>query len=459
MKKLALTIASVAAIVTFAPEASALPVFARQVGMACSACHFQHFPLLNSFGRAFKANGFTMMGTQPLIEGDNGLSIPDRLNIAGLTTIFYSSQSNDNNSPHVGVPAFGGEASLFYGGRVSENAGFLSELGTGGAAAAVSAAKLVVLYPVGDNRAGLAAFTTGQGAGYGMELLNTGAVDAHKMMGNDGFQGQHGNAAYAARYMGAISSATGASLVADGTWGFANVGVYAPVANGDGAPAKALSLTYGRVAGMFDLGGWDSAAGVQVFGGSACSKDTAAVAGNVPGTATYDPAQPIALGSDFAAGACTDYALTIVDGQMQGEIGGMPVGFYAEYGVAPANSNGTSANAFAAGGSQLGGGKANLKVTTLNVATSIEVVTGATVQFAARFAKLDDASTTGANAAIAGNDNAFMIGVTYQLAQNLNLGANYTVQSGSAWDAAAAANNGVDPTGKTAGTIALTALF
>jgi hypothetical protein len=40
------------------------------------------------------------------------------------------------------------------------------------------------------------------------------------------------------------------------------------------------------------------------------------------------------------------------------------------------------------------------------------------------------------------------------------LGANYTVQSGSAWDAAkAASTTGADPIGKTAGTIALTALF
>ena len=72
----------------FAPEASAVPVFARQTGMACSACHFQHFPLLNGFGRAFKSAGFTMMGAQEKVEGEH-LSIPAMLNFGVLTTTGY----------------------------------------------------------------------------------------------------------------------------------------------------------------------------------------------------------------------------------------------------------------------------------------------------------------------------------------------------------------------------------
>jgi hypothetical protein len=475
MKKLALTIASVAAIVTFAPEASALPVFARQVGMACNACHFQHYPLLNSFGRAFKANGFVMMGAQPLVEGD-GLSIPDRLNFAALTSVYYSSQSGDNKSPQVGVPASGGELSLFYGGRVSENAGFLSELGVGGAAA-TGGAKLILLYPVGDNRVGTAFFSSGQGAGYGLEYLNTGAVDAHKMMNNTGLQEQHGGAAYAGRYMGSISDATGASIVADGSWGFANVGVFAAAPTGTNARAQDLSLTYARLVGTFDLAGWDSAVGIQSFGGASCVADVAAVPSVIPGTAGAPGAagDPITLGSALVPGACTDHALTIVDAQFQGEISGMSTGFYVEYGVAPANSNG-NANAFAAANSSvliaaananaasagsIKGSSANLKATTLNLSTTVEVTPGATIQLAARFAQLSDSSSganAGANADIAGNDNALMIGATYQLAQNLNMGANYTVASGSAWDSFKT-KTGVDAVGKTAGTIYLYALF
>jgi hypothetical protein len=236
-----------------------------------------------------------------------------------------------------------------------------------------------------------------------------------------------------------------------------------------------LSLTYARLVGTFDLGNWDSAVGIQSFGGHYCVADVAAVDSVLPIDSNGNPINngtPIILGSAAVPGACTDYALTIVDAQFQGEISGMSTGFYVEYGVAPANSNG-NANAFAAGNSSvlmaaklanaetpsIAGSNAYLKATTLNVATTVEVAPGATIQLAARFAQLSDSSTNGANAAIAGNDNALMIGATYQLAQNVNLGANYTASSGSAWDNFKTANGGVEAIGKTAGTIYLYALF
>ncbi len=457
MKKVALTLASIAAIATFAPEASAVPVFARQTGMACSACHFQHFPLLNAFGRAFKANAFTMVGSEPMVEGE-GLSIPDRLNMAGLTSAYVSSQSGNAASPQVGVPASGGELSIFWGGKVSDNAGFLSELGMIGGAA-TNAAKLVTLYPVGDMRAGLAVYTTGQGAGYGLEYLNTGAVDAHKMMGNVGVSGEHGNAAYAARYMGAIGNATGATAIVDGSWGMASAGVYNP--NGAGtnsASTQDLTLTYGRLVGTFDLAGWDSAVGVQSFGGNNFTAYAAAAAAapatNI-GTAAFTPATAAVTAN---AGRCMSYAVNIVDGQMQGEIAGMATGFYAEFASAPSYATG---NAFAAGGSSLlqGGVMNNFSATSLNLSTTVEVVKGTTLQLAGRFANLTDNNTyTGTNVPLTGTDNAVMIGATYQLAQNINLGANYTMQSGTAWDAYKT-NQGTDAVGKTAGTVSIYALF
>jgi hypothetical protein len=82
-------LAGVIAAVTFSSAASALPLFARQTGMVCSACHFQHFPMLNGFGRAFKSAGFTMMGvSQGKVEGE-GLTIPNTLNMAVLATAGY----------------------------------------------------------------------------------------------------------------------------------------------------------------------------------------------------------------------------------------------------------------------------------------------------------------------------------------------------------------------------------
>ena len=93
MKKIVLSVTTVMIAAAFAPEASALPVFARQTGMACSACHFQHFPLLNRFGRAFKSAGFTMMGAQAVVEEEDNkektLSIPSNLNMAIWTSLGY----------------------------------------------------------------------------------------------------------------------------------------------------------------------------------------------------------------------------------------------------------------------------------------------------------------------------------------------------------------------------------
>src|SRR5665647_3614362 len=88
MKKIILFLAGIMAAVTFASEVSALPLFARQTGMACSACHFQHYPMLNGFGRAFKSAGYTMMGAQGKVEGDS-LAIPNTLNMAVLATAGY----------------------------------------------------------------------------------------------------------------------------------------------------------------------------------------------------------------------------------------------------------------------------------------------------------------------------------------------------------------------------------
>ena len=48
-----------AAALVAAPDARAVPSFARQTGMACEACHTV-YPELTHFGRVFKANGYLL---------------------------------------------------------------------------------------------------------------------------------------------------------------------------------------------------------------------------------------------------------------------------------------------------------------------------------------------------------------------------------------------------------------
>ncbi|HEY9189962.1 MAG TPA: hypothetical protein VIM88_03770, partial [Sulfurovum sp.] len=48
------------AFVGLTSEVKALPAFATQTGMDCSACHMQHIERLNKFGRKFMASGMTI---------------------------------------------------------------------------------------------------------------------------------------------------------------------------------------------------------------------------------------------------------------------------------------------------------------------------------------------------------------------------------------------------------------
>ena len=446
MKKIVLSLAGVMAAVAFAPEASAVPVFARQTGMACSACHFQHFPLLNGFGRAFKNGGFTMVGAQGKVEDHPehgpGLDIPDRLNLGVLTSAYWQDEvgsaggANKKDQARWGVPSSGGELSIFYGGRASEFAGFLSELGAAGSAgaAATGAAKLALLFPVGDMRAGLVAYTGGQGAAYGFETQNTGAADTHKLMGNSGPSKQHVAATYAGSYLGTRVDATGINLVANTSMGFVSVGKYGAVGPGTGS-ANDLPLTYARIVANLDLAGWDVGFGAQHFSGDM---------------------------SNLAATVQNSYNANVIDVQAQGELAGMPAGLYVTYGTAPANNTG---NTMAAGWSTLvkvnSMAQNDLAAKSLNIAGSLEFVHGATVQAALRSATLDvgAANTSlGNTSAQSYSDNAVMIGATYDLTQNIALGLNYTVQSGSAWDQYKT-KNGKDAVGQTSTTFLLEALF
>jgi hypothetical protein len=409
-----------------AQDASALPVFARQTGMACSACHFQHFPKLNAFGRAFKASGFTLMGAQGRIEGEN-LSIPDALNLGVFVTAYSQSESNGGsaNGTKLGTPGNGGEESVFLGGRLSDFAGFLSEVGLGGGAAAAASAKLPVLFEVGNgSRAGIVAYGGDQGAAYSFETLNTGASDTHKMMGNPGINRQHVQAAYAASYLNMRTDATGIH----GVWvnpdvGFINIGKFAS-APLDGAGANTLPLTYARGVANFDLAGFDSAVGVQMITG-----DTSALGYNGSATAAALGAAPLS------------YKATVIDFQAQGELGGNEFGLYVSAGSAPVDN--TYANSLNEG---------VFTKSTFNVAVEYSILPHTTIQVSMRNAKNGVDNGSGASQ----TDNAFMIGATYDLAQNIALGLNYTQQSGTAWNTPA---GGTEPVGKHASTLLLEAAF
>jgi len=449
MKNKVLALVAILISAAFAPAASALPVFSRQTGFSCNQCHFQQFPMLNAFGRSFKNSGFTMIGTEKKVEG-SGLSIPETLNLGILTTFGVENVSNPDsaNNPNgvydsVNTPAGGGELSIFYGGRINENMGFLAELGLADTSAATSSAKLPIFYQVADGtRAGVVIMTTAdQGAAHSFETLNTGAVAVQRMAPMSGLYSNnaHIRVNSAAQYLNTATGAQGASFVVNNDHYFVNVGKYAVISTaGQSTRSGSMGMTYARAAGIFDVAGFDSAVGVQMFRG-----DDAALPDPKTGLPGVDPVTNL----PFIKKATE---ATIVDGQMQGTVGNLPLGVYLSFGLAPAvTDTNFSGNYFNPGGLQT--------ARSTNLAVQVGVVPGvATLMAAVRQAKnggLDEAGNPA-------TDNAVMVGATYNFTVNVEASLSYTTQSGTAWDTPATGPNaGIEPAGKTVTTAMLQAMF
>lgn len=366
-------------------QSQAMSTYARQMGMACQGCHFQHFPLLNEFGRYFKASGYTMIGGQGKIEGDQGLSLPSVLN-AGLVTKIRYQKSNGptvagTHSTNDGELQFPDEALLMVGGRISENIGVQAELNLAGGTV-LENFKMPFMFDVAGVKAGVIPFTThGQGVAYGFELLNTGAVRGARVM-------EARKTISAQQYINTGSAAQGFAAVASNSMFFVNLSKWSPRSVGDdtGSP----SANYFRLAATPKVGNWDLGAGVQGWSGSATN--------------------PSLVNVETKAWA--------VDAQAQGAAGAMPLGVYL-----------THANA---GGSPAVGTKnffnANpLDRTATTIAGELGVLPGkATLMLGYR---------KGDNGKAANNiDNAWMIGATYQIVQNVQLQLNLENYSGSAYD-------------------------
>lgn len=372
-----------------------------------------------------------MMGVaQGKVEGE-GLTIPNTLNMAVLATAGYEktnqavslSPQKTTGDGVFYVPGTGGELSVFFGGRISQNAGFLSEIGTGGSVSGTvvsrshSSAKLPLLYPLTISKlnlpdgtfAGVVPFSTDDhGASYGFELLNTGANVVQQMSPVPGLNGEHSAALSAQQYIGTAGAATGMALVANNSHGFINLTRYDQSGIAGGTLA-ALSSTYLRVAGMFELAGWDAGAGLQVWGGNSAEHST--------GTYLYANTKARAI-----------------DGQMQGKIGDTPVGFYISYAAAPAGTNAYNRDqAASVQGSLVTTAYGTATKSALNFSAEMGVIPDkATLGFAIRSGRSGVAIPGGTSNA---SDNAITLLGTYKLAQNMLASLSLTSASGGYWDA------------------------
>lgn len=318
---IALALLSGFLMLTFVKSAQAVPAFARQMGTVCAACHFQNFPALNSFGRTFRANGYTMQGAQTMIQGD-GLSLPSTLNASVIAKVRYQKLKEDDR----GEIQWPDEAALLVGGRASNRAGFLLELGMGPGEAEVTTETDLVTgegegsgsttgnflsakfhFMVGESFAIIPFSTDGLGVGYGYEMLNTGVQRSQRPIENrKGFSAAQalGTASGGATGIAVVYQATDFSLNYSHwapTWGNVNANIFGGLAN------------YIRAVYMPNIGGWDTGFGFSSMSGSVEA-------------GANDPATEIFVDSWG------------IDAQAQGFVGDMTLGLYASYGLAPKSS-------------------------------------------------------------------------------------------------------------------------
>jgi len=242
-------------------NAQAVPAFARQVGVECSACHFQHYPKLKGFGRVFKSNGFSQ-SSQSLLEGSK-LSIPPFLNVS----FFVKTRVVDTDESDATL-AFPDEAALLFGGRLAEGIGGLVEMGDAILSYKVS---FTAATDAGVNY-GLTTFATdGLGAAYGFELMSTGAVRNIRPFERSSLPslGLHG--------VDLSGSATGIAFhAAHANW-FAATTFFVPDDSQTGATEMdtgAELSKYFRAAWLPRFGGFDAGFGVGKFAGESEATST-----------------------------------------------------------------------------------------------------------------------------------------------------------------------------------------
>ncbi len=424
-RTLALGGAFVAAAIVATPS-QAMPAFARQTGKACNTCHFQHYPALNEYGMEFKAGGYTDMGKQEQVKGKE-LSIPGIFNASLYTKIRYVKDNGKDGSDtagasikttHSGEIQFPDEFALLIGGRVTDNIGFMIENQfAGGGVGFLAGFKLPFTFKVGKSmKAGVTPFLTdGLGASYGFEQLSTGAV--RNIRANEN---RSETSAMQYVFFGGTGPVNLDAAVTDPVTGAATVRHNAGAASGIAFSlwdpsfnvaytrwtphhlVEAGSNVGGLGAGLLravwtpTVGDWSLGIGLQSYMG-----------GNMrflnSGTIQY-----------------VDTKGTAFDFQAHGAFGNMPLGIYLTHANAPGQAAATTTK-------NLFNENVNARRATAIVAELGVIPNKATVTLSYRAA-----NTGTATVADGGKDNAWLIGGTYQIAQNVQLQINHSTRTNRA---------------------------
>ncbi|MEK7785349.1 MAG: hypothetical protein AAB658_07995, partial [Chloroflexota bacterium] len=244
-------------------------------------------------------------------------------NASLVTKIRYQKRSGENKDDgssggatgnaselNKGELQFPDEVALLIGGRGGEHVGFLLEASLKDGDSRFTSFKMPLKFDVADTNLLVIPFTTdSQGAAYGLELLNTGALRLQRPI-------EHRTQFSAQQYIGTDGNATGFTLGAVNKMGFFN---YTPYYREHGDAAPGPFLNYFRAGVTPQIGGWDTAVGVQSWSGTSKTGATDA---------------PTRVHAEAWA----------LDAQAQGEVGSMPLGVYFSYARAAKSKVGEAAN-------------------------------------------------------------------------------------------------------------------
>ena len=112
----------------FATPAQAVPSFARQTGMACAACHTV-FPELNSFGRSFKLNGYTLTGIKQVEAKSSTAASGLQFNqIPPLSMMLQVANTNTKSQYPKSQSTLPDQLSFFFAGEISPRMGSFIQL-------------------------------------------------------------------------------------------------------------------------------------------------------------------------------------------------------------------------------------------------------------------------------------------------------------------------------------------
>lgn len=257
-------------------EVKALPMFVKQTGMDCTGCHMQIMPRLNKYGRKFAASGMTLSKQVEDMDINPSLLIKSK----------FSETTNKPNKKGVIIDKTVSElsivrmATLYIGGRISENIGGTLNLGWRKKEGSSISGKVVYANEIEDGYWGVTFYSTPSlGPFSGMEFYNTGLYKPLRLFDMRTYD----NANQSSKV--GTTTATGLQIyydkdnfINDGDHFFVTVGIYTPAQDDTDKNIDMFNnlLPFARVAYEHPIGDYNVILGAfAISGGDNVSPDQA----------------------------------------------------------------------------------------------------------------------------------------------------------------------------------------